>query len=93
MSISIGEVHEAVQSQVKPSKVAWTKTAPRTYMSQMLKDGQGEFFVVIKGVDDLYFIYWKRNGETVNQPQHAKRFADAKDYVQNVCNKVKAVTV
>lgn len=63
-------------------KVCWMKTAPRTYMSQSITDGKGDVYFVIKGIDDLFFIYSKRADHPVTQHGFTHRFSEAKDAVQ-----------
>ena len=64
-------------------KMSWTHTAHRTYMSQTVKDGKGKVYFVIKGVDDLFFIYSKRPDNPVTQHGFTKRLVEAKIAVQS----------
>lgn len=67
------------------AKIAWTKTAPRTYTTTI-----GNAFVVIKGIDDLFFLYIKRPGQPVVSGGHFGRLGAAKAWV---AEKVETVAV
>lgn len=71
--------------------IGWTHTAHRTYMAS-LKDNKGAVSVVIKGVDDLFFLYAKRVGESgpYKQLGHFPTLKQAKQVVQEANDKVDA---